>query len=256
MKTLRSLLVCGALASVSALLLAQSDQPVQPAFSIASGLDYSRGDYGFATDTEVLSVPLDLSYEGSSWVWRANFSHLRIKGPATIVGDGGVARPTASSESGVGDTYLGLTFRPNAYQSGLHLEPTVRVKLPTASESRGLGTGETDVYGQLDLYQTFGEVTPFATVGYRVLGDNTTYQLDDGMYASAGAHFRTSPATILTASASWGQRMFANGSNTSDAMVAVTHDVSARWRMMGYATKGFTSASPDFGAGARLTYRF
>ena len=46
------------------------------------------------------------------------------------------------------------------------------------------------------------------------------------------------------------------GSNTSDAMIAVTHDADSRWRVMGYVIKGFTNASPDFGSGARLTYRF
>lgn len=254
MKTFRPLFVSGVLAALSAALLAQSS--TNPAITAGTGLDYSRGDYGFTTDTEVLSVPLDLGYESGSWIWRANLSYLTIKGPAAIVGDGAAARPTANSESGVGDIYLGTTYRPGPVFGEVHLDSTLRVKLPTASESRGLGTGEMDVYGQLDAYRTFGSVTPFATVGYRVLGDNSTYQLNDGLYASGGAHFRTSPATVVTTSASWGQRLLANGSNTSDAMVAVTHDVDSRWRVMGYALKGFTNASPDFGAGARLTYRF
>jgi hypothetical protein len=258
MKTPRLLLSLGALAAISAALLAQSttlSEPA-PAFTVASGLDYSRGDYGFPTDTEVLSFPLDLGYESGSWIWRANLSHLRIKGPAAIVGDGAAARPTANSESGVGDIYLSGTYRTGPVLGGFSLDPTVRVKLPTASESRGLGTGESDVYGQLDAYRTIGDVTPFASVGYRVLGDNATYQLSDGMYASGGAHFRTSPSTIVTTSVSWGQRMVAGGSNTSDAMIAVTHDVDARWRVMGYALKGFTNASPDIGAGVRVTCRF
>ncbi len=258
MKTTRFLFSLGALAAVSTALLAQSNPaPTPPAITtVATGLDYSRGTYGFATETEVLSVPLDLGYESGPWVWRANLSYLTIKGPAAIVGDGAAARPTASSQSGVGDIYIGATYRSGPVLGQIHLDPTVRVKLPTASESRGLGTGQTDVYGQLDAYRTFGAVTPFATVGYRVLGDSSSYQLKDGIYASGGAHFRTSPATVVTTSLSWGQRLLASGSNTSDAMVAVTHDIDSRWRVMGYALKGFTNASPDLGVGARLTYRF
>ena len=262
MKTLRFLILLGTFATVRAFLLADSDRaPVAPsspsALTLASGFDYSRGDYGFPTKTEVLSFPLDLGYESGAWLWRASFSHLTIKGPAAIVGDGAAARPTANSESGVGDIYLGVTYRSAAPAFGqIHVDPTVRVKLPTASETRGLGTGQTDIYSQLDVYRTYGEVTPYVTVGYRVLGDNATYQLHDGLYASAGAHFRASTATIVTTSVDWGQRMLTGGSNTSDAMVAVTHDVDSRWRTMVYALKGFTNASPDFGAGARLTYRF
>lgn len=262
MNTTRLVYLPALLAVISAVLLADTDRapvatPPPAAVTLASGFDYSRGDYGFPTNTEVFSFPLDLGYESGAWLWRASFTHLTIKGPAAIVGDGAATRPTANSESGLGDIYLGATYRSARPAFGqVHIDPTVRVKLPTASETRGLGTGATDVYSQLDFYRTSGGVTPFVTVGYRVLGDNTTYQLHDGLYGSAGAHFRASPATVVTTSFDWGQRMLAGGSNTSDAMVAVTHDVDSRWRVMGYVLKGFTNASPDFGGGTRLTYRF
>jgi hypothetical protein len=253
MKTFRLFLASCVLAAAGSLLPAQVPEP---ALTVATGFDYSRGDYGFTTDTEVFSLPLDLGYESGAWIWRANFSHLTIKGPAAIVGDGAVARPTAASESGIGDIYLATTYRGRPVFGQVHVDPTVRVKLPTASEDRGLGTGETDLYGQLDIYRTFGSVTPFVTAGYRVLGDNATYQLNDGGYASAGAHFRVSPTTLVTTALDWGHRLIPGGSNAADAMLAVTHDANERWRVMGYALKGFTSASPDFGGGARLTYRF
>jgi hypothetical protein len=224
--------------------------------SVATGFDYSRGSYGFPTDTEVLLFPLDLAWDNGSWTLRANLSYLNIKGPATIVAGGGTARPTASSQSGVGDIYLGATYRLGPVVGPANLDATARVKLPTASEGRGLGTGEADEYVQLDAYCTHGAVTPFGTVGYRILGDNATYQLRDGLYVAGGAHFRASPATVVTASLGWGQRLVAGGDHTSDATVALTHDVDLRWRVMGYLLKGFSDASPDFGAGARITYRF
>lgn len=248
----------GILAVIGTGLFAQPAEIAAPtsSVSVSTGVDYSRGDYGFPTDTEVISAPLELAYETKSWIWRANFSWLNIKGPAAIVGAGAAARPTANSESGVGDVYLGATYRTGAAVGEINFDSTVRVKLPTASESRGLGTGKTDVYGQVDAYRTFGNTTPFVSVGYRVLGDNATYQLHDGVYTSGGVHFRTSPSTVITAAVSWGERLIAGGSNTSDGMIALTHDVDSRWRLMGYALKGFTNASPDFGAGARLTYKF
>lgn len=262
MTPIRTICMSGLLAIFSTCLLADTDRapvanpPPSSALTLASGFDYSRGDYGFPTITEVRSVPVDLGYETGPWLLRANLSYLTIKGPAAIVGDGAAARPTAGSESGVGDVYVGATYRSGPVFGEVNLESTVRVKLPTASDTRGLGTGETDYYAQLDAHRTFGTVTPFASVGYRVLGDNATYQLRDGVYASGGAHFRAGESTIITTAYNWGQRMLAGGSNTSDAMVSVTHDVDSRWRTMVYALRGFTNASPDFGAGARLTFRF
>lgn len=258
MNFFRPLLFSGVVAAGAACVIAQSPATTAPAstISVATGIDYSRGDYGFPTDTEVVSAPLDLSFEKGSWIWRANFSWLNIKGPATVVGAGAAARPTASSESGVGDIYLGATYRMGPVIGAINFDSTVRVKIPTASESRGLGTGETDVYGQVDAYRTFGNLTPFVTLGYRALGDNSSYQLHDGVYTSGGLHFRTSPETIITTAVSWGERLIVGGQHTSDAMLAVTHDVDSRWRLMGYASKGFTNASPDFGAGARIIYKF
>ena len=254
MNTTRLLLLSGVLALAGAAGFAQSTSvPTPPAATVATGVDFSRGDYGFATDTEVLSFPLDLGYENGAWLWRASFSWLRIKGPAAIIGAGAAPRPTAGSESGAGDIYLGGTYRMGAVLGDVNLDATVRVKVPTASESRGLGTGEADVYGQLDAYHTIGNLTPFASLGYRVLGDNTTYQLEDGVYASGGLHIRTSTATVVTASVNWGQPIVAAGDNTTDAMLAFTHDIDSSWRVMAYALKGFTDASPDVGGGARIT---
>ena len=130
------------------------------------------------------------------------------------------------------------------------------MKLPTASESRGLGTGETDFYGQVDLYRSFGTVTPFFSAGWREFGSSAVYPLHSGVYASAGVHFRLSDTTLLITSFDWGEPLLAGQDDTMDGLVAVSHEVNSKWRAMIYALAGFTDASPDFGAGLRLTYRF
>jgi hypothetical protein len=234
---------------------ATADTPA--VISLGSGFDYSRGDYGLATDTEVLAVPLTLGYEQSSWLFEARISWLRIEGPATVVAGGGSpTRPTSAAESGVGDLSLSATHRFGAVAGNLNLAATVRAKLPTGSETRGLGTGAADFSGQLDFYQSFGAVTPFASLGYMALGDSDLYQLEDGPYATGGAHFRTSESTVITAALSWRHRFVADGDHGTDALVAVTHDLSPRWRLMVYALKGFTDASPDHGGGLQVSCRF
>ncbi|MEJ1973072.1 MAG: hypothetical protein WDM96_11615 [Lacunisphaera sp.] len=179
-----------------------------------------------------------------------------IKGPATVVGGGGAARPTSNKESGFGDIYLSGTYRFGETVGKWNLDATVRVKLPTADEDRGLGTGETDGYGQIDMYRSFGKVTPFASLGWREFGTSALYPLHSGVYGSAGAHFRPSDTTIVTTSLDWGERLLAGEDNTADALVAVTQDLNPSWRAMVYVLAGFTDASPDFAAGGRFTYRF
>lgn len=257
MKTLlRATLSLGLLTLALHPLAAQPTPPPPPVSSIGSGFDYSSGDYGFSEDTEVFSVPLDLAYEDGPAAWRVSFSYLTIKGPATVVGGGGAARPTSNTESGFGDIYLSGTYRFGETLGKWELDGTVRVKAPTASESRGLGTGEWDVYGQLDLHRTFGKVTPFASLGWREFGTSAAYPLHSGIYTSAGAHFRPSASTVITGAFNWGERILDGEDDTTDALIAVTHDVNPNWRILVYALTGFTDASPDIAVGGRLTYRY
>jgi hypothetical protein len=238
------------------LLAAQSPSPTPATASVASGFDFSQGDYGFTDDTEVYSIPLDLSYERGRWVGRASFSYLTINGPATIIGGGGAARPTSNTESGVGDVYLSGTYRFGETLGKWNLDATLRLKLPTADEDRGLGTGEFDAYGQVDLYRTFGKVTPFLALGYREFGTNDLYQLHSGIYTSVGAHFRTSEKFVVITAFNWGEHLLEGQDDTMDAFVAVNHEAGANWRVMAYALTGFTDASPNLALGGRVTYRF
>lgn len=255
MKISRLFLIGGAFAAGA--LLAQTTPPLTT--SIATGFDYSRGSYGLATDTEVTSIPLELTYDSGPWMLRAFSSWLTIKGPSAAAitgGSGNLTRPTAASESGIGDLYADATYRLDPLPNDIRIDATVRVKAPTADEARGLGTGKFDYYGQLNVYRTFGSATPYVTGGYRVLGDSDRYQLRNGSYASVGTHLRMSDRTVLTAAFDWSSRIADGADASSDAMLAVTHDLSDRWRLFVYGLKGFTDASPDFGGGARLSYRF
>ncbi|MFZ5497096.1 MAG: hypothetical protein ACOZE5_17390 [Verrucomicrobiota bacterium] len=248
-------LLCNGLSAQST--PATADQPPSH-YTVGTGFDFSRGHYSLATATDVLSVPLTLGYERGPWTFEVRIPWMRIEGPATVVSGGGASpvRPTAAAESGVGDTLLSGTYRLGGNPGGLNTAATIRAKLPTASESRGLGTGEADFSGQFDFHRSFGAVTPFASVGYAALGDSSLYQLEDGPYASGGAHFRASDSTVFTAAFNWRHRYFAGGEHGRDALLAVTYDLGPRWRVLLYGLKGFSDASPDHGGGLSATCRF
>jgi hypothetical protein len=230
--------------------------PPPAAVTAGVGFDYIRGDYGLAENTEYLAIALNLGLESGPWLLRASLPYVNLEGPAVVVGGTGAPRPTAASESGPGDIVASATYRFGAVAGGVHLDGTARVKLPTADEDRGLGTGETDVSAQVDLYRSFGGSTPFLTLGYTAFGDNAVYQIEDGPYVSAGSHFRAADHTVFTAAFDWRHRLVAGGDAGADAMLAVTHDVDRRWQVLAYALKGFTDASPDFGGGLQVNCRF
>lgn len=261
-RPLRSLVFASLIAStplVSEQVVVQENPTI---IKLGTGYDYSRGDYGFTQETEVSLVPLNLTVDKDRWDFKASLPYITIKGPASVVtGSGGAAsgappRPTSQSESGLGDLTLSATYHARPVPGELNIDFTGRVKLGTADEDKGLGTGETDYYAQIDLYQNFGVITPFANFGYRVLGSNATFPLKDGFYATAGAAFRVSPKTVVGAAYDWRSRIIAGAENGTDAIAFISTNPNDRWNALAYLLKGFNDASPDFGIGGALTYKF
>lgn len=249
-------LACSSVGAQTAVTL-----PSSPVIKTGLGIDYSRGDYGFASDTEVLSTSANFSAETPRWVLRAAIPYVTVKGPANVVsGSGPVfaapARPTRSYQGGLGDILASATFHAKPSADELNVDLTGRVKFGTADEAKGLGTGETDFFAQTDFYRRFGKITPFATLGYQFLGDTAAYVLEDGPYATVGSTFRVAEATVLGAAFDWRSRLVQNGKDASDTLLFVSHNPNDRWNVMGYVLKGFTDASPDLGIGGMFTYRF
>ncbi|MCF3651931.1 hypothetical protein [Synoicihabitans lomoniglobus] len=260
---------CGglaALAFVAGMARAQSGGASASATSPAvvqkleTGVSYSRGDYGLATDTEVLVVPFNYVNETGPWKFRATLPWLHLTGPAAVVADGGgtaggPVRPNGSSTSGLGDSMLTATYALAAPPAGWRTDLSAKVKLPTGDEDRGLGTGEFDYYGQVDFYRTYASFTPFFNGGYRVLGDGI-YQLKDGFYASGGVVVPIADASSIGGALNWREAIVAGGDDATEASAFYHTQLSSNWSTTVYAMKGFTDASADYGAGASFSFKF
>ncbi|ACB74975.1 hypothetical protein [Opitutus terrae] len=228
---------------------------------LGSGFSYIRGDFGFTQDTELWSVPVNVSYDLPRWSLKAAFSWLSIKGPANIASGsapvGGAPRPTSSTESGIGDTSLAATFHAHDVPGDVKVDLTGRVKLPTADEDKGLGSGETDYYVQTDLSQTFGQVTVFATLGYRFMGSNATNPLKDGPFATAGAAYAMAGGkAVVGAAYDWQSRTLAGADPGSNLIGFIATSPNDRWTLVGFGLVGFNDASPELGLGGLATYKF
>jgi len=235
--------------------------PPAAAVSLSTGLDYSRGDYGFATDTEVFALPLTVSYTTGPWRFQVSQAWLSIKGPASVVltgaqAGGAAGRPVSGRESGVGDLWLGASYRSLPFGPDLEVALTGRMKVGTANENKGLGSGENDYYAQFDFSRALGATTPFLTLGYRWLGANAVYRLRDGAYASAGFVRQLAGPTQAGLALDWRARVVSGGDPACELTAFATHHLDERWSLQGYALTGLTDASPDFGLGTSVNFRF
>ena len=258
----------------AALLLAMGAAHAEDGLAVGVGADYSTGDYGTTTTTEIWSVPFSARYTSGNWTWKASLPWVRVSGDAGVLpglgnvgnlnpngrgrGRGNTGAPVgggdAGTASGIGDLRLSGTYSfANTGSTGVDL--TANVKVATADEDKGLGTGANDYGLALDLYRSVGAATVFGGVGYTVLGDSQYIQTDGVANANIGASWAAGPGSV---GVMYDWR--AAASDTADDRSELTGFYSiksgdaAKWQL--YATKGLSDGSPEWGAGVSLTYAF
>jgi len=252
------IMAAGALAAVAAQpACAQDDSNAVADLSITTGIDYSSGDYGTGVDTEILVVPLNARISTGDFRLNASVPFIRIEGAGNIVGgEGGpiVVDPNTpvSSRSGIGDLTLGANYAIPEDRFGLGLDFGARVKLPTAET--GLGTGKTDVSFSGEISRTFAMITPFAQVGYRIMGDPDGVDLRNVWFGSIGASAAVGRSVLL---ASYDYRQSPNRlvEDSQEFFGALSTPLSDRLNFTLYGSAGLSDGAPDYGLGAMVTVK-
>lgn len=250
----------------------------QGELTLGLGFNYSTGDYGTSTTTQIISIPFSARYDVGRLSLKATVPYLRITGSSAVVpgvgavsntnprarGRGAGLAPTApvpataeSTESGMGDTVLAATYNvlyDRASQLGIDV--TGKVKLATADADKGLGTGEHDAGVQVDAYKTYDRVTVFGGIGYMVLGSSEFIQLEDVWSANLGASYQLSSSDSLGVSFDWREAASPSGSAQREIMGFWTRKLDRTWKAQLYGLVGLSDGSPDWGFGASAAYAF
>ena len=231
--------------------------------SVSAGAEYSTGKFGAPEKTETLYIPFILRHETGPWVLKATVPWLRITGPGNVIGAGAdrVVVPGASTgrrtESGLGDIVLsGFYNLMDERKGGLGLDLGGKIKLPTADDQKGLGTGELDYAVQLDFFRPFDATTLFGSIGYRVYGDPTGQTLRDVPYASIGFSYRMSSQQSAGVAYDYRPHIVNGGGEVSEVTAFWSNRLSPEWKLQLYGVIGFADASPDAGVGMLLERRF
>ncbi len=230
-----------------------------PSFTV--GFDYSEGDFGAALDTTTLSVPVSARVDVGDFRFSVSTSWLQIEGPGGVVGDGVIIGdgPTGLLETnnGIGDVTLGVNYNiPTANTGKFIIQLQGRLKIPAASTADGLGTGEFDGGGAVDVAYDLGKFTPFVTVGYRLRGDPEGADLNNTFSVSAGASYNLGGGYALLGSYDFREATTDTAEESQEVFGAVTGKFNDNIRWTLYGSIGFTDGAPDQGAGVQLTFRF
>lgn len=231
--------------------------------SASVGLDYTTGDYGQSEDTDMLALAFSAKYETGRWTYRASLPYIHVTGPANVVvsDSGGVlvgpGTARTRTDHGLGDLVLGAAYLAiYGADAPFLLEVGGKVKLPTADEDKGLGTGETDWSIQADAFKQYGLYTPFATLGYRFYGDPPGINLRNVLYGSIGTTYRLADGNTVGAAYDFRDATVRGGDELSELSLFLTRKLTPSWQMQLYGVLGFSDASPDAGAGVVFTAIF
>jgi hypothetical protein len=251
-------------------------------FSIGTGVDYRTGDYGTDDSFDSFTIPVILNYYPSArfdfevfipYLYQSSSTTVLAGGDRVISVDrnGRGRRATSttteivetteedveSSESGLGDISLtaGYTF---LHQDGMR--PNARLyaylKIPTADEDKGLGTGKFD-YGaglELSAWKDFwygkiagggvfqGEHADWELKDYATFEGELGRQFTNRVYGSLSAWGATEPSE--------------DSSSLLEIRINNTLWLSSQWSAESYLGKGLTSGSADFSAGIKLYRHF
>lgn len=220
--------------------------------TLTTGLEYTSGRYGDAEASTSWYFPLVARYETGPLMLRMTLPYLRNTGAVSRTPDGVAIPGTGGTQEGFGDIVLaaGATLWS---ASDFSVDGVAKVKLPTADRDKELGTGKTDWSMQLDGVRSLGPVSVLISLGWKKYGDPEGIDFRNPLFASLGLSWRLAEATTVGVYHDWRQRLRPRGSEVSETTAYVSVKLDPCWKVQLYGVKGFSEASPDYGAGLMVS---
>lgn len=161
-----------------------------------------------------------------------------------------------TTQSGLGDIIAAAVFNVLDNPDGFVVDLTGKVKLPTASESKGLGSGKTDYAVQTNVDYHFG--APYASfgLGYRWLGEPSGVDYKNVIYGSFGGGYTLSDKAEIGLSYDWATAAVSGSSKPQEVSVFGSYRLSNSYKLSAVLYGGLSNASPDVGGGLTLNYYF
>jgi hypothetical protein len=269
------------MAIAGALLIGVPAAHATDRFSIGTGANYSRGNYGTDVTTEIWSTPFTATYQSDRWTVGLSVPYVRVRGSGDVIpGTGPVdntnplgrgvdqlldgGSPTGSSPShnsrsasGAGDVVASAGYRLfSSDDRSFGLVVTGKVKFGTADVNKGLGTGKDDYGVSLDTYKILGKWTPFGGVGWTNYGSSPYIKLANGMQANVGMDYHVAGSDNVGVAYNYRQRIATGGAAKSEVTAYWAHKFNDRLRLQGQVAGGMTNGSPDWGVGTSINYSF
>lgn len=246
----------GLLAGLAGLSVAGARAAEGDHFSLGAGFEYSTGNFGAASSTSILSIPVVGSYATDLWAFKLTVPYVRISGTGGVLPDGRRVKAATSNkkstQSGLGDVIAAATR--NIYsgsESNTRADLTGKIKFATAGTN--LGTGRNDYAVQADVYRGLDRFTAMGALGYEVLGSPAGVSMNNVAYGILGGFYRLTEQTGGGAEMRISRKPSAIGEGQRELTLYLNHGSGEGLNIRGYVLKGFSDGSPDSGFGMMVS---
>ena len=235
-------------------------------FAISLGGSAWSGNFGSKSTTDIAAGLLSAQYDRGDWRLSATLPYTRI----TTSGDvflGIDATPLIVRSQvtalrrvneGVGDLTLSVSYLTHALpKAGVDIELLGGLKLPTASTSSRVSTGQVDFSLGTEISKPIGRLVPFISVVYRDFGSSASLPLRDGVATSAGFSYVFSSRLVANVSYDYSRSASRFVGDANEIVSSVSYKFTRlKIRLSGYASAGLSSGAPGFSGGLSLARSF
>jgi hypothetical protein len=240
----------------------QQSAPARMSFTIGAG--YDQGDFGTTEISRAVYFPFAFRYTADRYEIGVSSSVARLSAPGGVRLIDGVPTRVGPEglvlrETGAGDTvFLARLFLQEDRGPGTSapsITPFFRLKIPTASDEKGLGTGRVDYGFGVEVDKDLGSAFVFGDLGYTVVGQVPRLNLRNRPLASIGVGKQLSDALSVSSMLDWRRSIVVGNPDPTDLVGIVTYRVGTT-TISPNAFVGLTDGSPDVGAGIQVRFRF
>lgn len=236
------------------------DPKQDTAITLFAASDYVTGDLA-DREYETVSFSTGARVTSGRFSFAASVPYIVTSAPEDLIVSGGgllgtslLSRPstqtTTVTREGIGDLTLQADYQLPI--GGLNASVGGIIKVPTASREAALGTGEVDFGVNAQISQRFGDVIPFATAGYTIVGEPTGFEVRNTLSGAVGGQFVLSNLSSVTVFYNYDQAATKEIEDNQSVGVGFSTNLSSRLQLGVDARAGLSADAPD----ARLGVRF
>jgi hypothetical protein len=237
--------------------------------SFLTGLEYSEADYGTPDTTSLWTIPLSVTYRKSSFGFFASMPLLYASSEGDIIVSNKTSKSKKSSKmaqpsttgssrntaSGIGDITLSGSyyFTPDVRKE-LSYRLTGGVKIATADEEEGFGTGEDVVFIEGGSVKNLDEYFLSATLGYEISDDSPDFDYNNVFYGTVGLTKQLSMNKQVGSYLYFSEDLTDTGEAPLELSVFYSQPAARDRDIYLYFSKGFSDGSPDFSLGGNIQF--